>query len=47
MGQERLSTLALLEIEKDITPDIQKVVEKFALKSNCKLKLSYSTVNTY
>jgi len=46
MGQERLSTLALLEIEKDITPDIQKVVEKFALKSNRKLKLSYSAVST-
>ena len=43
MGQERLSTLALLEIEKDITPDIQKVVEEFASKSNRKLKLSYNT----
>ena len=44
MGQERLSTLALLEIEKDIIPDIQKIIENFATnKPHRKLQISYNT----
>ena len=42
MGQEWLSALALLDIEKDVVPDIDKIIDKFAKKSSHKLELCYS-----
>ena len=33
MDQERLSALALIHIEKDITIDIDKIVAKFVMKN--------------
>ena len=44
MGQERLTALALLNIEKDIIPDIEKIVtvDVFAKQAPHKLQLCYS-----
>ena len=42
MGQERLTALALLNIEKDIIPDIEKIVDAFAKQAPRKLQLCYS-----
>ena len=42
MGQERLTALALLNIEKDIIPDIEKIVDVFAKQAPRKLQLCYS-----
>ena len=41
MGQERLTALALLDIEKDVMPDIHKIVDTFAKQSPRKLQLCY------
>ena len=41
MGQERLTALALLDIEKDVMPDIDKIVDTFAKQSPRKLQLCY------
>ena len=42
MGPERLSALALLDIEKDVVPEIDKIIDTFAKKSTRKLELCYS-----
>ena len=42
MGQERLSALALINIEKEIAIDADKVVDDFAKNSSRKLQLSYT-----
>ena len=42
MGQERLTALALLEIERDIMPDIEKIIDVCAKQAPRKLQLCYS-----
>ncbi len=42
MGQERLTALALLNIERDIMPDIEKIIDVFAEQAPRKLQLCYS-----
>ena len=39
--QDRLSALAFLNIEREISIDIEKVVNLFATESLCKLRLLY------
>ena len=41
MGQERLTALALLDIEKDIMPDTDKIFDTFAKQSPRKSQLCY------
>ena len=41
-GSKRLSTLALLDIQKHIMSDIHKIIDTFAKKSSRKLELCYS-----
>ena len=41
MGQERLTALALLNIERDIMPDIEKIINVFAKQAPRKLQLCY------
>ena len=41
MGQERLTALALLDIDKDVMPDIDKIADTFAKQSPRKLQLCY------
>ena len=41
MGQDRLSALASLNIEREISIDIQKIVNLFAAESSRKLRLLY------
>ena len=42
MGQERLTALAVLDMERDIMPDIEKIVDVFAKQAPRKLQLCYS-----
>ena len=43
MGQERLSALAILAMEKDVVPDVHKIVDTFAKSSPHKLQLCQKT----
>ena len=40
MGQDRFSGLALMNIHKDITVDIEEILQNFAAKHPRRMKLS-------
>ena len=42
MGQKRFTAVTLLDIKKDIMPDIDKIIDTFAKHSPWKLQLCYS-----
>jgi len=39
MEENRLEVLQLLQVQRDLTPRVQEVVDKFAATAACRLKL--------